>query len=68
MDILTILSGANLVVLLGLLGKIWAWSAKLEGRLAKLEGLVEVLLKRDEARLWYAQSFTKEAKDYVQIP
>ena len=59
MDIITILSGANLVVLLGLLGKIWSWSAKLEGRLAKLEGLVEVLLKRDETRLWYMQGLQK---------
>lgn len=59
MDVITILSGANLVVLLGLLGKIWSWSAKQEGRLAKLEGLVEVLLKRDEARLWYMQGLSK---------
>jgi len=59
MDVLTILSGANLVVLLGLLGKIWSWSARLEGRLTKLEGFVEILLKRDEARLWYMQGLTK---------
>ena len=60
MDIPTAISGANLIVLLGLLGKVWSWSAKLEGRLAKLEGFVEILLKRDEARLWYMQGITKE--------
>ena len=47
------------MVLLGLLGKIWSWSARLEGRLTKLEGFVEILLKRDEARLWYMQGLTK---------
>lgn len=65
MDFLTILSGANLLVLLGLLGKIWSWSARLEGRLMKLEGFVEVLLKRDEARLWYMQGSQKGGDKHV---
>ncbi|HLE24243.1 MAG TPA: hypothetical protein VI935_01175 [Thermodesulfobacteriota bacterium] len=65
MDILIAISGAQLITLLGMAGKIWSWSHKLEARLSVLETHVMTLLKRDEARMWYLQGLNREVKKDV---
>lgn len=49
----------NFFTLLGLIGKVWAWSHRMENRMSVLETNVKILLRREEARLWYMQGVTK---------
>lgn len=59
-DILIVISGANLVALLGLLGKVWTWSNGLEKRLSVLETQVSFLVKVEAQRMYGMEFRTPE--------